>query len=384
MPMEQLSGSQGQDDFFLRLEYKMSFVGFSISQAEQISGADQRLSSVESLASSKVAQSAYDAKLALVDAKDANQDSRLTAVESLASSKVAQSVYDAKMSLLDSNDAAHASRLDAVEALAGTKVAQSAYDAKVALLDAKDAEQDGRLSAVESRATAIESDIGTRIQSEINAKVAQATFDALATELRDADSALTTALATKVAATTQAAVDATQNEVIATKASITGVNNALNNLTNSFNAEIERLDGVDATKVAQSAYQAKIDALEEFIGIFLQTYTINKPNNQAYEYTGVKQNLLAVAFQTENPSNVVYDSVADTIAFDLPNTVGQLDFVDLNIGGTWYHVIRSSLTIAGTRVTIPLSVPAAGEVLIFTRYDAYSGNSNAGFYSLMV
>lgn len=326
----------------------MSFTGGSISQGALISSQDSRLAAVESLAASKVAQAAYDAKVALLDAKDVEQDSRIMAVESVAASKVAQAVYDAKVAVLDAKDAEH--------------------DARLGAIDAKDIEHEARLDAVEGRATALESDIAGRVQSAIDEKVAQTVFDSLASELRSADSALTAALATKVAATTQSAVDALQDSAIATKASITSVNNALGNLQGQINA-----------KVATSAYQAKVDALEEFINILLQTYTITKPSGGNYAYTGVKQNLL-VSFTPENPINVV--ASGNAISFDLPNTVAQLDFVDVNIAGTWYHILRSSLSINGVSVAMVLPVEVTGEVLIYTRYDAYSGSPNAGFYRI--
>lgn len=237
-------------------------------------------------------------------------------------------------------------RLTAVEALAGTKVAQAAYDAKVVLLDAKDAEHDAALIALGGRATALESDLSGRVQAEINDKVAQGVFDSLASELRSADSALTAALATKVAATTQASVDSLQDSAIATKASIDGVNDALNGLVSQFNAEIIRLDGVDASKVNTSDYDAMVvglqgvdadhdgrlgaleaidaggrlasvesavsvingtiannimphltahdgnlAALEEFVSVLLRTYAITKPNGSPYAYTGSVQGL---------------------------------------------------------------------------------------------
>jgi hypothetical protein len=414
----------------------MSFVGGSISQAAAISGAEERLVAVEALAASKVATATFNAKVALLDGKDAEHDSRLGSVEAVAASKVAQAAYDAKvvlldakdvehdaaiavavandaahaarldgldalvatkvaqtayaskMSALDAKDAAHEGRLDAVEALAATKVAQADYDAKMAALDAKDAAHEGRLDAVEGRATALESDISGRVQAAIDEKVAQTVFDSLASELRSADSALTAALATKVAATTQAAVDEAQNGVIATKASIASVNSALQGLSNYVDSQVARLDGVDASKVAAVDYQAKVDALEEFIAVLLQTYTITKPTGGSYEYTGVKQNLLAPAFAPENPTNVSFSG--NDLSFDLPETVGQISFVDVNVGGNWYQAWRSAvappnanvMSISGVRVTVTLPVAIAGVVDIFTRYDVFSGNADAGFYRL--
>jgi hypothetical protein len=358
----------------------MSFTGGSISQAVAISGAEGRLSAVEALAETKVALSVYDAKMALIDAKDVAQDGRLSAVEALASSKVASATYSAKMALVDAKDAEHDGKLIALEAK------DAEHSARLVAIEAKDVEQDGRLSAVEGRATALETDISGRVQTAIDEKVAQTVFDSLASELRSADSALTAALATKVAATTQASVDALQDGAISTKASIA----SLNNVINAFNSELDRLDGVDATKVAIVDYEAKVDALEEFINVLLQTYTITKPTGGAYEYTGVKQNLLAPPFAPENPINIV--ASGNALSFNLPNTVGQISFVDVNVGGTWYQGWRSAvappnanlLSINGTTVAMVLPVNVVGGIDIFTRYDVFSGNSNAGFAHITV
>jgi hypothetical protein len=321
----------------------MSYVGGSISQAAAISGAEGRLSAVEALAAAKVAQSVYDAKVALIDAKDAEQDGRLVAVEAVAAAKVAQSVYDAK----------------------------------VALVDAKDAEQDGRLSAVEGRATALESDIGGRVQSAIDEKVAQTVFDSLASELRSADSALTAALATKVSAVTQASVDALQDSAIATKASLAGVNDALSSLASQFNDEIARLDGVDASKVSQADYNDMVEGLQavdaahdakdaehdgklaaiiEFIRALLETYTITKPDGNAYEWTGAAQGLVIGA----PPAPAFY-----TISFDQDkNWVG---YVRNSTPNTTYAAVEYSTdggaTWSGSQQALPNS--GSGSSLVF-------------------
>lgn len=393
----------------------MSFTGFSIAQAQQLDGQSGRLDAVESLAASKVAQTvydarvasvdtsltahsnsiaalvtnvnqrvaqtAYDAKIALVDAKDAAQDTRLTAVESLAGSKVDQSVYATKMSILDAKDVAHEGRLDAVEALAASKVAQTVYSAKVSALEAADA-------ALDVRVGAIETDISGRVQAAINEKVAQTVFDSLASELRDADSALTAALATKVAAETQSAVDAAQDELISQKATVT----QLGNLVNGFNAALTELD---ESKVANNAYNAKIAALEEFIQIFMLTYTIQKPSGQNYAYTGEFQNALVPPYVAESPINLAYDAAAGMLTFALPSQAAlDLNFVDVNVNGTWLHFVNpdynipntSTFTRSGSLIFINLSgiaVPT-GQVLVFTRYDSVSQSSVAGQASITV
>jgi hypothetical protein len=37
--------------------------------------------------------------------------------------------------------------------------------------------------------------------------------------------------------------------------------------------------------------KAKVAAMEEFISIFMKTYTINLPDTSLYTYTGSKQNI---------------------------------------------------------------------------------------------
>lgn len=370
--------------------YKMSFVGSCIAQAAALDSQDGRLASVEAAVATKVEQATYLAKVAALDAKDSEQEGRLSAVET---GKVAVGTYMSKMSALDAKDAEQDGHLSALDSVVATKVSQAAYDSKVAALEAKDAEQDGRLTAVEGSVSAIQTDISGRVQSAIDEKVAQVVFDSLATELRDADSALTTALATKVAATTQASVDAAQDAIIAQKATIAGVNSALNNLVNAFNGEIERLDAVDASKLNTSAFDSKVAALEEFINLFLRTYTITLPNNTAYAYSGSYQNVLLGGFQAENPVNLAYDSVSKLLTFNLPNTAAQLTFVDVNINGQWVQRWNPSLnqpnttpfSRTGSAITIDLSAfNPSGTLQIFTRYDAHTGNSDAGYAQLTV
>jgi hypothetical protein len=211
----------------------MSFVGGSISQAAAISGADARLSAVEALAGSKVATVDYNAKMAMLDAKDALHDSMID-------SKVAIAAYEAKMTVLDAHDVAIEARALALE---------------------------GRATAVEARATALETDLANRVQAEIDAKVATTTFDALASELRNADSALSAALATKVAATVQSGVDAAQDAIIGLKKNAADV------------------DAKDAE------HDGKLAALVEFVRVMLKTYTITLPTGGSYAWTGAAQNI---------------------------------------------------------------------------------------------
>jgi len=239
----------------------MSFVGGSISQAAAISGAEGRLSSVEALAASKVAIVDYDAKVALLDAKDAEQDLVIA-------SKLSTAVYDLKMAGLDAHDAAHDAAIAALETRAGD---------------------------LETRAGAIESDISGRVQSAIDEKVAQTVFDSLASELRTADSALTTALATKVATVVQAAKDAEQ-------------------------------DAKDAE------HDGKLAALVEFVRAMLSTYSITKPDGNAYAWTGDAQGLnFDVSGNYSPPSG---DGGSPPPSGDFPIIINYAANGDINITST--------------------------------------------------
>lgn len=348
----------------------MSFVGSCIAQAVVLNSQDSRLAAVQAAVATKLEQSEYNAKVALIDAKDVEQDLRLSAVES---GKVAVDTYLTRLAGVDAKDAEQDGRLDAVEGVAASKVAQTAYDAKMVLIDAKDAAQDARL-------VAIESDIAGRVQEAIDDKVAQGVFDNLATELRNADSSLTAALATKVAATTQAAIDQAQSDLIAQKASINQVNTAVASMTASLTA-------LDAAKVAKTEYNAKVAALEEFIKLILKTYTITLPTGATYAYTGTFQNALLAGFQPEAPAGLAYDASSKVLSFSLPNTVANLSFIDININGQfiqrWNPTLtaqgRSYYSVSGSVVSVNLSAfTPAGTITVFTRYDAYSGSSAAG------
>lgn len=318
----------------------MSFVGFSISQAQQISAVE----------SGKLDQSVFDAKVALQDAKEVEQDGRLVTAESgLAAQGVRLGVAEATLAPLPALVSAN----------------ESALTAQGLRLDGAES----RLDAVEPRVSAIEGDISTRIQTEINAKVAQATFDALASELRDADSALTTALATKVSAVTQSAVDQAQNTLIQQKAS-------LNDLF--FTAQQGQVQ-IDRNK-------ASLNALEEFVRVFLTGYTIVKADGSNYAYSGAVQGLLI----PENPSNILYDPATGALSFDLPNTASVVDFIDIGFNGAFYQ-FRSNFgafTVSGSRLSIAdVAVagklptrPASGELFdIFVRYDATTGTTVSGY-----
>jgi hypothetical protein len=270
--------------------------------------------------------------------------------------------------------------LAAVESLAGSKVDQSVYAAKVGLLEAAD-------SALSNRVGAIESDITGRVQNAINERVAQTVFESLANELRSADSALTAAVADRVTAGTQSAVDQAQNEIIAQKATLTQFGSLINTVNSA-------LSSLDEAKVEKGEFNAKRDAIEEFIAVFLQTYTITKPNGQAYAYTGVKQNVLAPQYVAASPTNLTYNPTSKVLSFSLPaQSALDLNYADININGNWFHFVNpaynqpnaSTYSRSGSEIFIDLSaVTVSGLVSVYTRYDSVSQSADSGLAEITV
>lgn len=226
-----------------------------------------------------------------------------------------QSTYQA--SLLGSQD----SRITAAEtAILANK---ATYDTKVAAIDAKDTEQDGRLDAVEGRVTSLETDISGRVQSEINDKVAQATFDALATELRDADSALSTALATKVAQTVQQQTDDAQNELINSKVS-----------QSDYDSYVSSNDAAVASKVDQTEYDSYVSSNDAAVAskvaqsdydTFVSTVTANvsgKVSQSTYD-SYVSTNDAAVASKVSQSD---YDTFVSLTTSNLNDKVSQASY----------------------------------------------------------
>jgi hypothetical protein len=256
----------------------MSFIGKSVFQDAQISGADARLTAAELAIGTKVAQSAYNGKIAEIASKhlalDATDAQHTASIAALDAAKVEVSVYSAKMTALDVKDADHDTRVSVLEAAVPTKVAQTEYDTKLAAVDAKDVEQDGRLTSVEGRTTALESDISSRVQAEIDAKVAQTVFDALVQDFLDTESQLSAALATKVATTVQVQTDAAQDALIASKVA-----------QPVYDSKVSLLENRDYY------FERRFLALDEFVRTMLATYTITKPDGTPFVYTATVQNL---------------------------------------------------------------------------------------------
>jgi hypothetical protein len=158
------------------------------------------------------------------------------------------------------------------------------YDAKMLALDSTNVVQDGRLTDLESRADSIELDLGNNIQSQINERITIELFSQIASELRSTDSDLYAQLATKVAEEVQLGIDSTQNSVISLKLDQT-----------VYETKITNLDSVNVV------WEGRLRAIEEFARVMLATYTVQKPDNTSYDFTGINQALSISPF----PVNVI-------------------------------------------------------------------------------
>lgn len=355
----------------------MSFQGFSILQATQITDLSGRVSINE------LALQQNLSTLAFIDTKDSEQDSRLLNAESGLQAQdvrllAAEGTLAPLPGLVSANESAitaHGVRLDGTES---------------------------RLDAVEPRVLALETDISGRVQAAIDDKVAQATFDLLATELRDADSALTTALATKVSAVTQSAVDEAQNSIIQQKADLATVldiaNSATTEITNlNTNLAIEESNRIneDNHKTHLTSYVSKISAVEEFIATFLSTYSITLPDGSTYAYNGVKQNIVALPLVAENPTGFTLDLTRGHLFFDLPRTMNELTRVELKLSNNmvipYEHPVNgittfpSKLSIRSNRVRLALPPFAAnGVIQLTTIYSRYSATAGTGSVTISI
>jgi len=148
------------------------------------------------------------------------------------------------------------------------------YNIKMAELDSINIIQDGRLTDLESRTGAIESDIEGRIESQINERVTIELFNQIESELRSTDSDLYAKLGEKIALSIQSDIDSTQNSTIALKLDKT-----------VYDTKIGFLDSVNVT------WEGRLRAIEEFARAMLATYTISKPDQTTYDFTGIVQQL---------------------------------------------------------------------------------------------
>ena len=210
---------------------------------------------------------AYDSYTQANDALNTTQDGRLTLVETKA--ETSKQNFEAYIA---SNTSGNTTTSNVIAAN------KSEYDAYVELNDAKNQEQDDRLDGVETRLEAIDTNIIGRVDDAINSKVATTTFELLANELRNADSALSITLATKVATTVQVATDLAQDAKIDARV-----------LTTDYNAYTT--SDINTNKLNE----IKIAAMEQFIRTLLATYTIKNGSDQTYVYKGYAQKDFEIA-----------------------------------------------------------------------------------------
>jgi hypothetical protein len=153
----------------------------------------------------------------------------------------------------------------------------SNFNVDIASLNVVDLSQNSMISILDHEISLIKDDISTRIQSEINDKVALLVFSTMESTLRSADSDINTLLGQKVTAALQLELDNSQTSVINEKVAIV-----------DYDAKVAELNDMNYT------WEARFRAAEEFIRVMLATYTIKNPtNNTDYFFTG--------ALQTINP-----------------------------------------------------------------------------------
>jgi hypothetical protein len=178
---------------------------------------------------------------------------------------------------------------------------QSDYDAKVVEVEGRLADSveedavenrmavlEGRDTALTARVSGIESSIRTLIANTIPGKVTeQTTFNNLRDELRGVDSDLLGKIAGKVVEAAQLNVDALQNTNIGTKLPQTTYDAKMALLA----AKTLLQDAAINQLLEDTEFQAKVDALEEYICMVDLAYFLQKPNGEEYHYEGTFQNI---------------------------------------------------------------------------------------------
>lgn len=280
---------------------------------------------------------------------------------------IGQSVY--QQGLINAVD----TRISAAEA--AILANKATYDTKVAAIDTKDAQQDGRLTVVEGKVTALESDLSSRVQSEIDDKVAQATFDALATELRNADSTLSTALATKVAQTVQTQLDDAQNLLIDSKVSqedydlyVSNTATYLEQVDANLSSQIADVETLANTKVAQTEYDAYVVSNDAAVAALES----GKVDNSTYS-SGISG--LESSITTINSTLSTHTTDIATAQQTADSKVSQQDY-DINKSGLEASIAtKVAQTEYNDHVTLINSAVAAK--VAQSDYDTYVSNNNA-------
>lgn len=252
---------------------------------------------------------------------------------------------------------------------------KATYDTKVAAIDTKNDQQDGRLTVVEGKVTALETDLSGRVQTEINDKVAQATFDALAAELRTADSALSTVLATKVAETVQLQTDDAQNTLINSKVSqvdydlyVEQAATDLQGVNDSLIALIATAQNTADDKVAQTEYDAYVVSNDAAVLALQQGKVDNSTYNSAI--SGLESSITTInsTLSTHTTDIATAQQTADS-------KVSQVDY-DINKSGLEASIAtKVAQTEYDNHVTLINS--AVASKVAQTDYDTYVSNNNA-------
>jgi hypothetical protein len=225
----------------------MSVTGGSIIEKYAINANDVRIKTLEDTALTKVVLANY------------TQD--VTTFATQINNSVLQTTYDAKYPTIESNITAAAGRETVLES---------------------------RYSAIENRITAVETDITDRVNTAIGTKVEETTYTALETELKGADSSITSILATLVVEEAQLAIDVSQDVEINSKLPEFDYKAKVSQIDNK---NVEQ-DNLINSLVVPADFEAKVAAVEEYIKLFTATNEIILPTGELYVYDGTYQNIV--------------------------------------------------------------------------------------------
>jgi hypothetical protein len=211
------------------------------------------------------------------------------------------------------------------------------YDAKMLLLDSKNVEEDSRLTVLESRVDLIEDDIGTRIQAEIDSRITIAAFESIESRLNDEDDALAASLATKIASAQQLITDTAQDSKINERVEIV-----------TYDSKMSVLDFYNGS------WEGRLRAIEEFARAMLATYTITKPDETQYNFSGLVQQLSIAPYPARATAKLTETSTG--------NLGLKFEFTDYGYNSLMnkYHVVVAAAGFAATQDVLKANLTATG------------------------
>jgi hypothetical protein len=250
--------------------------GKSLFQEVQINDLVGKLGLIETDLNTKLDKFVYEAKKTLLENNDLRHNSEIAHLEA---NTVDKTVYIAKMALLDAKDFEQDNRIKTLQGLLPSKVDQSVFDSTVATLTALDANHEGRIVILENRANAFDTQISSVINVAIGQKIDEAVATNILAGLQDNSTELYQDLQLAVTKAAHDAVNITQDAAIALKADKTYV------------------DGkVVPLEAANLGWEKRLNAVDQYIRLMLQTYNINLPGNPntPWEYTAAFDAILAM------------------------------------------------------------------------------------------